>query len=82
MGPTGLMSTLIFGTVHVTDHHFTSDVNLGVLERLIPADKAREVVSTRLLGTVEMNPMPNGTATPSFRPAPDPATSPGCCSTY
>jgi hypothetical protein len=54
MGPMGLMSTLIFGTVHhVTDHDFTSDVNLGVFERLIPADKAREVVSTRLKGLLK-----------------------------
>ena len=52
MSPMGLMSTLMFGTVRVTNHDFAS-VNLGVLERLIPAYKAREVVSTRLKGLLK-----------------------------
>jgi hypothetical protein len=53
MGPMGLMSTPIFGTVLVTDHDLTIDVNLGLLERLIPADKARQVLSSRLKGLLK-----------------------------
>ena len=53
MGPLGLMSTPIFGTVLVTDHDLTIDVNLGLLERLIPADKARQVLSSRLKGLLK-----------------------------
>ena len=53
MGPLGLMSTPITGTVHVTDQELTIDVNLGLLERLIPADKAREVLTVRLKGLLK-----------------------------
>ena len=53
MGPMGLMSTPITGTVLVTDHDLTIDVNLGILERMIPADKARQIVSTRLKGLLK-----------------------------
>jgi hypothetical protein len=53
MGPMGLMSTPIFGTVLVTDRDLTIDVNLGLLERLIPADKARQVLSSRLKGLLK-----------------------------
>jgi hypothetical protein len=53
MGPMGLMSTPIFGTVLVTDHDLTIDVNLGLLERLIPAEKARQAISTRLKGLLK-----------------------------
>lgn len=53
MGPMGMMSTPITGTVHVTDHDVTIDVNLGILERLIPADKARQVLATRLKGLLK-----------------------------
>lgn len=53
MGPMGLMSTPITGTVLVTDHDLTIDVNLGILERMIPADKARQLVSTRLKGLLK-----------------------------
>jgi hypothetical protein len=53
MGPMGLMSTPITGTVHVTDRELTIDVNLGILERLISADKAREVLTTRLKGLLK-----------------------------
>ena len=53
MGPMGLMSTPIAGTALVTDHDLTIDVNLGVLERLIPADKAQQIVSTRLKGLLK-----------------------------
>lgn len=53
MGPMGLMSTPIFGTVLVTDHDLTIDVNLGILERLIPADKARQALSSRIKGLLK-----------------------------
>ena len=49
----GLMSTPIAGTVHVTDRDVTIDVNLGFLERLIPVDKARQAVTTRLKGLLK-----------------------------
>jgi len=53
MGPMGLMSAPITGTVHVTDREIAIDVNLGIFERLIPADKAREVLTTRLKGLLK-----------------------------
>jgi Putative polyhydroxyalkanoic acid system protein (PHA_gran_rgn) len=49
----GLMSTPITGTVHVSDRDVAIDVNLGILERLIPADKARQAVTTRLKGLLK-----------------------------
>jgi hypothetical protein len=49
----GLLRTPITGTVHVTDREVTIDVNLGLLERLIPADKARQAVATRLKGLLK-----------------------------
>lgn len=49
----GLMSTPITGWVHVTDREVTIDVDLGILERLIPADKARQVLTTRLKGLLK-----------------------------
>jgi hypothetical protein len=53
MGPMGLMSTPISGTCLVTDHDLTIDVNLGLLERLIPIDKARQALSSRLKGLLK-----------------------------
>ena len=53
MGPLGMVSTPITGTVHVSDRDVTIDVNLGILERLIPADKARQAVTTRLKGLLK-----------------------------
>lgn len=46
----GLFSTPIRGTVEVTDKDITIDADLGMLERLIPAAKAREVLSDRIKG--------------------------------
>jgi len=43
----GLVRTPIKGTVEVTDRDLTIDVDLGMLERLIPTTKVREVVSSR-----------------------------------
>jgi len=53
MGPLNMVSTPISGTVLVTDHDLTIDVNLGILERLFPAEKARQVVSSRLKGILK-----------------------------
>ena len=53
MGPLNMVSTPIFGTVLVTDHDLTIDVDLGILERLLPAEKARQVVSSRLKGILK-----------------------------
>lgn len=53
MGPMGMVSTPITGTVHVTDREVIIDVNLGILERLIPADKARQTVTTHLKGLLK-----------------------------
>jgi len=53
MGPLNMVSTPISGTVLVTDHDLTIDVDLGILERLLPAEKARQVVSSRLKGILK-----------------------------
>jgi len=53
MGPMGLVSTPITGTVHVSDRELIIDVNLGLLELLIPADKARAALTTRLKGLLK-----------------------------
>jgi len=49
----GLISTPIKGTVEVTDRDLTIDVDLGMLERLIPAAKVRDVVSSRVRGLLK-----------------------------
>jgi hypothetical protein len=49
----GLVSTPIKGTVEVTDRDITIDVDLGMLERLIPATKVREVLSSRVRGLLK-----------------------------
>jgi hypothetical protein len=46
----GLLSTPIKGTIEVTDKDVTIDADLGVLERLISATKAREAISRRMRG--------------------------------
>jgi hypothetical protein len=46
----GLVSTPIKGTVEITDRDITIDVNLGILERLVPANKVREVFGDRIKG--------------------------------
>jgi hypothetical protein len=53
MGPLNMVSTPISGTVLVTDHDLTIEVDLGILERLLPAEKARQVVSSRLKGILK-----------------------------
>jgi Putative polyhydroxyalkanoic acid system protein (PHA_gran_rgn) len=46
----GLFSTPIKGTIEVTDTDITIDADLGMLERLIPANTARELLSARVRG--------------------------------
>jgi Putative polyhydroxyalkanoic acid system protein (PHA_gran_rgn) len=46
----GLMSTPIKGTIDVTDRDVTVDVDLGLLERLIPAAKMRDAIGNRVKG--------------------------------
>jgi hypothetical protein len=46
----GFVSTPIKGTIEVTDKCVVIDVNLGLLERLIPATKARESISDGVKG--------------------------------
>jgi hypothetical protein len=46
----GFFSTPIKGTVEVTDTDVTIDADLGMLERMIPVDKARELISTQMKG--------------------------------
>jgi hypothetical protein len=49
----GLLSTSIKGTVDVTDRDLTIDADLGILERMIPAEKAQEVVASRVRGLLK-----------------------------
>jgi len=49
----GLLSTPIKGTVEVTDRDLTIDADLGLLERLIPTDKARQAITSRVRGLLK-----------------------------
>jgi hypothetical protein len=49
----GLLSTPIKGTVEVTDRDLTIDADLGILERMIPAKKAQEVISDHVRGLLK-----------------------------
>jgi len=49
----GLLSTPIKGTVEVTDHDLTLDIDLGLLNRLVPEQTAREVIGTRTKGLLK-----------------------------
>ena len=49
----GLISTPIKGTVEVTDRDITIDVDLGILERMIPAKKAQEVLTDHVRGLLK-----------------------------
>jgi hypothetical protein len=46
----GLLSAPIKGTIEVTDRDLTIDLDLGLLERLIPTTKAREAISSQVRG--------------------------------
>ena len=45
-----LFSTPIKGSIEVTDTDITIDADLGMLERLIPANTARELITTQVRG--------------------------------
>src|SRR5258708_38806380 len=49
----GLLSTPIKGTVEVTDRDITIDADLGILERMIPAKKAQEVIGNHVRGLLK-----------------------------
>jgi hypothetical protein len=49
----GLLSTPIKGTVEVTDRDITIDADLGILERMIPAKKAQEVIGQHVRGLLK-----------------------------
>ena len=49
----GLISTPIKGTIDVTDRDLTIDVDLGILERMIPAKKAQEVLTDHVRGLLK-----------------------------
>lgn len=46
----GLLSTPIKGTIDVTDKDLTIDVDLGLLEKLLPQAKARETLTNKIRG--------------------------------
>jgi Putative polyhydroxyalkanoic acid system protein (PHA_gran_rgn) len=49
----GILSTPVKGMIEVTDGDITIDVDLGLLERLIPAAKGREALGYRLKGLLK-----------------------------
>ena len=49
----GLLSTPIKGTIEVTDRDITIDADLGILERMIPAKKAQEMLTTHVRGLLK-----------------------------
>jgi len=49
----GLLSTPIKGTVEVTDRDLIIDADLGILERMIPAKKAQEMIGEHVRGLLK-----------------------------
>ena len=49
----GLMSTPIRGTVEVTDHDVSVEADLGLLEKLVPAETVRDVMGRQIKGLLE-----------------------------
>ena len=49
----GLLSTPIKGTVEVTDQDLTLDADLGLLNRLVPENTARDVIGNRIKGLLK-----------------------------
>jgi len=49
----GFLSSPIKGTVEVTDTDLTIDADLGVFERMIPAKKAQEMLTTQVRGLLK-----------------------------
>ena len=49
----GLLSTPIKGIVEVSDRDILIDVDLGTLEHLVPAEKARHILASRIKGLLK-----------------------------
>ncbi|MBV8897660.1 MAG: polyhydroxyalkanoic acid system family protein [Acidobacteriaceae bacterium] len=49
----GFVSTPIRGTVEVSDKDVTIDVDLGLLERLIPAATTRDAITSKVRGLLK-----------------------------
>jgi hypothetical protein len=49
----GLLSTPIKGTVEVTDRDLTVDVDLGMLNCLVPENTAREAITDKIKGLLK-----------------------------
>src|SRR5258708_1504692 len=49
----GMLSTPIKGTVEVTDRDIIIDGDLGILERMIPQQKAQELVTDQVRGLLK-----------------------------
>jgi hypothetical protein len=49
----GLLSTPIKGTIEVTDQDVTVDADLGLLNRLVPENTARDVIGNRIKGLLK-----------------------------
>ena len=49
----GFLSSPIKGPVEVTDKDITIDADLGVFERMIPAKKAQELLTTQVHGLLK-----------------------------
>jgi hypothetical protein len=49
----GLMGTPIKGTVEVTDTDLTINLDLGMLERLVPTETVRDAISNRVKGLLK-----------------------------
>lgn len=49
----GFISTPIKGTVEVTDTEIKIDVDLGVLERMVPAKTAQDLITNRIRGLLK-----------------------------
>ena len=49
----GWISTPIKGTIEVTDKDLTIDADLGLFEKMVPANTVREVVGSRIRGLLK-----------------------------
>ena len=49
----GFIKNPISGTVEVTERDVTIDADLGILERMIPAKKAQEVITNQVRGLLK-----------------------------
>jgi hypothetical protein len=49
----GFVSTPIKGTVEVTDHDLTIDADLGLLNKFVPENTARDLIRSRVKGLLK-----------------------------